>query len=263
MHDERSQSVIPDAGAASDAVTIPPAMLTWQRDLMASARRVSACVVGGLVMGAVVGGIVGRLAMLVLRLTSDSSLHGVNTDDGFIIGRFSGDSLFLLIFTSILGVLGGILYLAVRPWLPERRRAALAGVFGAVVGGAFFIRPDGLDFTRLDPLPLAVVMFIALPAVYGVTMSLLVERLLREDSGWSRSRAWFLGLIPLVAIAALGPLGVGVLVVMIGLWAIHRWSPEATSLLRSSAAVWIGRTVLLALTALGLVALVGDIDQVL
>jgi hypothetical protein len=237
--------------------------MTWQQDLMASARRVSACIVGGFLMGGVIGGIGGRLAMFVLRLTSDSSLHGAKTDDGFIIGRFSGDSLFLLIFTSGLGVLGGILYLAVRSWLPQRRRAVLAGVFGGVVGGAFFIRPDGLDFTRLDPLPLAVAMFITLPAVYGVTMSLLVERLLREDSGWSRSRVWFLGLIPLVAIGAFGPLGIGVLVVMIGLWAIHRWSPEATSLLRSLAVVWIGRAVLLALTALGLVRLIEDIDQVL
>jgi hypothetical protein len=214
-------------------------------------------------MGATVGGIGGRLAMLVLRVTSDPSLAGMKTDDGFIIGRFSPDTMFLLVFTSVLGVLGGILYLAVRPWLPEGWRAWIAGVFGGVVGGATFIRPDGLDFTRLDPLPLAVAMFIALPAVYGVTMSLLVERLLPQDSRWGGSWVWFLGLLPLVAIAAFGPLGVGVLLVMIGLWAIHRWSPETTSLLRSAPVVWIGRTVLLALTALGLVALIKDIDQVL
>src|SRR5712691_6826130 len=125
------------------------AVATWQQDLAASARRVSACIVGGFVMGALVGGIGGMLAMLV---TSESSLHGLKTDDGFIIGRFSGDSLFLLIFASVLGVLGEILYLAVRSWLPERHRAALAGVFGGVAGGALFIRPNGLDFTRLDPL---------------------------------------------------------------------------------------------------------------
>src|SRR5205809_456711 len=135
MPDERGQSVIRDAGAASGPVTLPPSAVTWQQDLMASARRISACIAGGFSMGAVVGGIGGRLAMLVLRLTSDSSLHGLKTDDGFIIGRFSGDSLFLLGFTSALGGLGGILYLAARSWLPERRRAALAGVFGGVVGG--------------------------------------------------------------------------------------------------------------------------------
>jgi hypothetical protein len=263
MHDERGQSVLPDADAASAPATMPESPVTWQQDLMASGRRVSAGIVGGLLMGAAVGGIGGRLAMFVLRLTSDPSLRGMETDDGFIIGRFSGDTMFLLVFTSVLGVLGGTLYLAVRSWLPEGWRASLAGVFGGVVGGAIFIRPDGLDFTRLDPLPLAVVMFIALPAIYGVTMSLLVERLLRQDSRWSRSRAWFLGSLPLVAIVAVGPLGVGVIVVMSGLWAIHRWSPETTSILRSRIVVWIGRAILLTLTALGLVAVIKDIDQVL
>jgi len=213
--------------------------------------------------GAIVGGVGGRLAMLVLRLTSDPSLSGAKTDDGFIIGRFSGDSLFLLIFTTGLGVLGGILYLAVRSWLPERWRAALTGVFGGVVGGALFIRPGGLDFTLLDPLPLAIAMFIALPAMYGVGMSLLVERLLRPGSSWSRSRAWIIGLIPLLAIAAFGALGIGVLLVMATLWSIHRWSPETASLMHSGTVLWIGRAVLLAVTGLGLVATIKDIDQVL
>ena len=214
-------------------------------------------------MGAIVGGIGGRLAMLALRVTSDPSVRGMKTDDGFIIGRFSGDTMFLLVFTSLLGVLGGIVYLAVRPWLPEGWRASLAGVCGGIVGGAIFIRPEGLDFTRLDPLPLAVAMFIGLPAFYGVTMSLLVERLLRQGSRWSRSRAWVVGLLPLVALAAFGSLGVGAIAVMSGLWAIRRWSPETTSLLRSKIVVWLGRTVLLTLIAFGLVGLIKDVDQVL
>lgn len=243
--------------------TDAPPEMTWQQDLKVSARRVSAGVVGGLVAGAVVGGVVGRFGMFVLRVTSDASLHGVKTDDGFIIGRLSRESLFLLIATATLGVLGGILYIAVRAWLPERQRAALAGVFGGIVGGALVISPDGLDFTRLEPLPLAVAMFIALPALYGVTMSMFVERLLREDSKFNRSRGSFLGLIPLLAIVASGPLGIVLLVLMFGLWALHRWMPEAASLVRSTAVVWTGRAILLAVTGLGLVGLVEDIDQVL
>ena len=237
--------------------------VTWQDDLMSSTRPLSAGVVGGLVTGAVVGGIGGRLAMFVLRLTSDPSLHGAETDDGFIMGQISGATLFLLIVTSVLGVLAGVLYLAVRTWFPLRRRAALAGIFGGIVGGALLIRPGGTDFTLLDPLPLAIVMFVALPAICGVVMSLLVERLLREDSGFSRSRSWFVGLIPLIALAFLGPLGLGVLAVLIGLWAIHRWTPRVASLWRSVPVVWIGRAGLLAVTALSLVALVRDIDQIL
>src|SRR2546428_2767416 len=150
------------------------AVATWQQDLAASARRVSACIFGGFLMGALVGGIGGRLAMLALRVTSESSLHGLKTDDGFIIGRFSGDSLFLLIFASVLGVLGGILYLAVRSWLPERHRAALAGVFGGGAGRAAFIRPNGPDLTRLDPLSLAGGVVLPPAPGSGVTTRLLV-----------------------------------------------------------------------------------------
>jgi hypothetical protein len=263
MHDDKGQSVISNVGNVSDPETNASSEMAWQQDLAASARRVSAGVVGGLVMGAVIGGIGGRFAMFVLRLTSDPSLHGLKTDDEFTIGRFSGETLFLLIFASVLGVIGGLLYLGVRTWLPERRRAALVGVFGGIVGGTIFIRPDGIDFTRLDPLPLAIVMFIALPAIYGVMMGLFVERLLREDSGLSRSRVWFLGLIPLVAIGAFGPLGIGVLVLMFALWSIHRWVPEASALLRSPTIAWLGRAILFAVTALGLVRLIDDIDQVL
>lgn len=253
-------TLVTDAGSADQPVT--PAA-TWLHDLLASARRLSAGVVGGLATGAVIGGIGGRLAMLVLRLTSDPSLHGLPTDDGFTIGRFSGETLFLVLATGALGILGGVVYLAVRPWLPERWRAALVGVFGGVVGGAVFIRPDGIDFTRLDPLPLAIAMFIALPAIYGVAMSLLVERLLRSNPGASGPWGWLLGLLPLVAFGATGPIGVGLLLLMFGLWWLHRWVPEVAIMWRSSTAAWIGRAALVAVTMWGLVSLVDDIDQVL
>jgi hypothetical protein len=245
--------------AAIDA----PSQTTWQQDLLASARRVSAGVVGGLATGALIGGVGGRLAMFVLRLTSDPSLHGLKTDDGFTIGRFSGETLFLVLATAALGVIGGVVYLAVRPWLPERWRAALTGVFGGIVGGALFISPDGLDFTLLEPLPLAIVMFIVLPAIYGVAMSLLVERLLRSDPGAGTSWGWLFGLLPLVAFGAAGPLGLGLILLMFGAWWVHRAVPDVASLWRSPTVVWIGRAALLAVTARSLLTLVADIDQIL
>jgi hypothetical protein len=245
------------------AVIDAPSQVTWQQDLLASARRVSAGVVGGLATGALIGGIGGRLAMFVLRLTSDPSLHGLKTDDEFTIGRFSGETMFLVLVTAGLGVIGGLVYLAVRPWLPERWRAALAGLFGAIVGGAAFIRPDGIDFTRLDPLPLAIVMFTALPAIYGVAMSLFVERLLRSNPEAGGSWGWLLGLLPLAAFVATGPLGLGLLLLMFGVWWVHRSVPDAATLWRSPTVVWIGRAILLAVTARGLVSLVADIDQIL
>ena len=139
----------------------------------------------------------------------------------------------------------------------------LVGVFGGIVGGALFISPDGIDFTRLDPLPLAIVMFIALPAIYGVAMSLFVERLLRSSSAVGASWGWLFGLLPLVAFGAAGPLGIGLILLMFGVWWIARSAPDAATLWRSPTITWIGRAILLAVTARGLVSLVDDIDQIL
>lgn len=72
----------------------------------------------GLVCGALVGGLAGRLAMLVLRLTSDPSLRGLKTDDDFVIGAITPATLFLLFSTAAFGMFGGAVYLALRGWLP-------------------------------------------------------------------------------------------------------------------------------------------------
>lgn len=237
--------------------------VTWQQDLTSRARRVSTAVVAGLSMGAMIGGIGGRIAMFVLRVTSDVALHGAETDDGFVIGQISGATLFLVIATSVLGVFGGIFYLGVRSWLPERWRAALFGVFGGIVGGAVVIRPGGIDFTLLDPLPLAIAMFIALPAIYGVAVGRLIERWLREGAGPGASPAWTFGLIPLLALAFLGPVGIGLAVLVLALWIVHRRAPRIASLWGSPAVVWIGRAGLLAVSAVALASLVRDISQII
>ena len=236
--------------------------VTWQQDLTTRARRVSTAVVAGLSMGALIGGIGGRIAMFVLRVTSDASLHGAETDDGFIIGQVSGATLFLVIATSVLGVFGGIFYLAVRSWVPERWRAALFGVFGGIVGGAGVIRPGGIDFTLLDPLPLAITMFITLPGIYGVVVSRLIERGLRADSGPGASQAWVLGLIPLMLLGFIGPIGLGVAAVIPALWIVHRTAPRIASLWGSPPVVWIGRAGLIAVTAVALASLGRDITQI-
>lgn len=170
--------------------------------------------------------------------------------------------MFLVVATGFLGVLGGIFYIAVRSWLPERR-AALFGVFGGIFGGALVIRPDGIDFTLLDPLVLAIAMFIALPAIYGVVVSRLIERWLRRDSGPGASRAWIIGLIPLLLLGLTGPVGIGLAVVMLVLWMVHRTDPRIASLWRSPVVVWIGRAALIAVTAVSLVSLFRDITQIL
>jgi hypothetical protein len=125
------------------------------------------------------------------------------------------------------------------------------------------IRPDGIDFTLLEPLALAIAMFIALPAIYGVAVSRLIERWLLRDSGAGSSRAWIVGLLPLLLLVLTGPVGIVLSVVMLVLWMVHRTDQRIASLWRSPVVVWIGRATLIAVTAVSLVSLFRDITQIL
>ncbi|MGH2730250.1 MAG: hypothetical protein ACRDJI_06515 [Actinomycetota bacterium] len=217
---------------------------------------------GGLIPGAVIGGIGGRLAMLVLRLTSDSSLHGLKTDDEFVVGKFSGETFFLVLFTTALGVLGGLFYLGARGWIPERHRALVMGLLAAAVGGSVVIRPDGIDFTLLEPLWLAVVMFIALPALYGVAMSMLVERFLVRAESHDETQSWVAALLPLAVLLIAGPFGLLFVLIAVLVWNVSRRFPLG-EFWNSAAVIWVGRTALVVVGVLALTTLVKDVGDVL
>jgi hypothetical protein len=201
--------------------------------------------------------------MFVLRLTSDPALRGLKTDDDFTIGVFSGATLFLVIVTTVLGILGGLVYLVVRGWLPERARPWLFGGLTGIVGGATVIRPGGIDFTLLDPLGLAVALFIALPAAYGVAVSLLVERFLADRSAFSRSKALIAGFVLLLPLGFFGLIGVAVLALILAAVLLGRAAPEMASLWTSPPVAWIGRAGLVAVAILWGAALVRDVIEVL
>jgi len=234
---------------------------SWKDDLAAVAKPLTAARSAGFVAGLTIGGVGGRLAMFVLRLTSDPALRGLETDDGFTIGVFSGATLFLVFLTAIAGAVGGVAYLAVRAWLPERARPWLFGTLTGVVGGALVIRPDGIDFTLLEPLWLAVVMFVALPASYGVAVSLLAERFLASDSAFTGPWAWVAGLVLLLPLGLFGPAGVAVLAVIVAALFLSRSAPQIGLLWTSAALAWIGRAGLLAVGALAAAALLRDITE--
>ena len=240
-----------------------PSGLTWKHDLKAKARRLSAAAAAGFLTGAAIGGIGGRLAMFVLRLTSDPALRGLKTDDDFTIGVFSGATMFLLVFTALGGMVGGIFYLVVRSWLPKSARPWIFGAFTAVVGGALVIRPDGIDFTLLEPLWLAVVMFIALPAAYGVAVSLLAERFLASDSAFAGPWAWIAGPVLLLPLGLFGPAGLAVIALIVAAFFLSRSAPQIGSLWTSAPVAWIGRAGLVAIGALAAASLLRDVTEIL
>ena len=185
----------------------------------------------------------------------------MRTDDGFTIGRFSTETIFLLGVTAGLGVLGGLFYLIVRGWIPERWRVLAMTVFFGLVGGGGLISPHGLDFNALAPLSLAVAMFVAIPVAYGASMSWLTERMLREGSTMQTRRwAWVAGLMPL---ALANIVGILVLVVAWVILVVGRSAPEVAAAWRSRATTWIGRGLLVTAAVLGGAGLVRDSLEIL
>ena len=204
--------------------------LTW-KELSSPGRR-SPPALSGSPPGLLIGGVGGRLAMFLLRLTSDPALRGAKTDDGFTIGVFRPE-LFLLGVTAGLGILGGLFYLIVRGWIPGRWRIVVMTVYVGLVGGAGLIRPDGLDFRALSPLPLAVAMFVAIAAAYGAVMPWLTERMLRDGSLMHRGWTSIVGLLPL---AAANIAGILVLLIAIVVFLVRRSVPSTVEAWRSPVA---------------------------
>lgn len=229
-----------------------------KQDALAFVRQVSAGLLAGAVSGLLIGGVGGRLAMFVLRLTSDPRLIGRETDDGFRIGEFTGDTMFLVLLAGAIGVLAGVFYLAIRTWLPAGARWLWFGLLGGIVGGTAIVHPGGIDFTVLGPLPLAIAMFVLIPGAAGAVIALLTERLLRPGSRFRSGRLWLLGLLLIVPLLIAGSVGLLIAIVATIVFFVGRSSPTVRRAASSQAATWVVRVALL---AWGGYALVGLVDE--
>lgn len=215
---------------------VPPARI--QHDVVPALRLLAVGAAAGAVGGLVAGGVLGRLAMRLLTVTSPPGVLGALTDDGARVGEISlSGSLALAAFTTILGATAGLVHLTARRILPadHRRRvllfAALCGTFGgalAVHDGASF------DFSRLAPQWLAVALFVALPAVGGAMIAALVEHWDRPGcpGGWRGSWPVAIGVLAMVpAYFAYVP-AIVVVSVVVGVPALRRaWRSRAVTVL--------------------------------
>ena len=220
----------------------------------------------GVPTGVVVAGLGSRVAMLVLRLTSDASVVGMQSDDDFTIGHFTlGGTYNLLVIGALVGIIGSAAYQWVRPWLigPRWFRYATVGLASGAVVGSMLIHADGIDFRVLTPTWLAIATFVALPFVFAVSIAWTVDRIDRRDSFASRGRVrWCVAALcvllfpPTVLLLAISAL------VLVG-WVSSRnvlaqmpSTRRATWLTLGMRAVWLGVAVV------GLVALVNDIREI-
>jgi hypothetical protein len=249
--------VIPDGAARAPCVDEANFRATFLRVL----RRAWLAAAAGGVAGFVVGGIGGRLAMLVLRLTSDERVvGGVESDDGFTIGRFSFATVFLLLLTTALGAAAGLAYAAVRPAFPTGIRRACWATFCGAIGGSALVHKDGVDFRFLEPVMLAIALFVIIPVGGAWTMAWLMDR---WERWWiaDRRRTAVASLFALPgAIAGIGMLIAAVLVV----GAAVAFTSQRASLQRVTQHVALRAAVCIGLTMLAMIGvrdLAGDIAE--
>lgn len=237
----------PDRRAITDRVA------PW---LVQDVRRIAAVSAAGFVAGFVVNGWGSRFAMMLLAKLNPQATGRIS-DDGFRMGQFVlGDTLGLVAFTTLLGVVGGLLFLVVRDlrFGPAWFRTASMTVGPAVVVGSMLVHTDGVDFRILEPVWLAIALFVALPGLFAYAVSKLADRWLDEGSRFLRgARGWWVPLLllvpfwPLLVVAGLGLL----------FHAIYR-DAGVRKLLPPRAVAGVARVGLVAVFVLALGALVRD-----
>lgn len=152
---------------------------------LAAVRTVAVAALAGAVSGFLAGGIVGRLAMRLLALTSPEIAQGRLTDDAARVGQFTlGGSVGLGLALAVVGAILGIGYVPLRRALPDARSARIGrtALLTAAIGGALLVHDHpSFDYSILQPAWLAVVLFIAIPGFYGAGLAFLVERYAAPD----------------------------------------------------------------------------------
>ncbi|MGY0385737.1 hypothetical protein ACWZJV_02125 [Nocardioides sp. WG-D5] len=148
------------------------------RQFLDGPARVLAVLLAGGILGALIGGVGGRVVMYLLIRLSPAA-DGVTSDDGFEMGRFTlSGSLNLVGVGMVLGLVGAVLYLLVRwllfgPWWFRVLSVTLASGVGV---GNIIVHTDGVDFSLLQPALVSVLAFVAVPAAYGAALTVVAER---------------------------------------------------------------------------------------
>lgn len=137
---------------------------------------VRAGIISGAIVGAAIGGVGGRIVMRIVYLIDQSS-DGAKTDFATVGEITLGGTFSLMMLSTIAGIIGGFLYIALRRWLP------LSGVprgvfFGLLMAfGPGVIALGEVDLQIFEPAVPVYWMFVALIVLYGVGVVMLTDRI--------------------------------------------------------------------------------------
>ncbi|HET7829771.1 MAG TPA: hypothetical protein VFL03_09425 [Candidatus Limnocylindrales bacterium] len=134
----------------------------------------------GLVVGLVLAGIGGRLAMRAAALLEPDAA-GLRTENGNVIGAITPEgTLALVVFAGLLfGIVVGALWVVMRPWLPRSpgMRALTAVPIALAMGSTGLISATNPDFMILGRNLGIVLLLVVLVALFGPAI-VLAETLL-------------------------------------------------------------------------------------
>ncbi len=178
-----------------------------QRAIEAFARTVAIGALSGFVIGLIAGGVGSRLAMRVSGILTEPAFRSVLTENDNVVGEITvGGTAMLILLGGIFGAAGGLLYVAMRPWVAEagRWRGLVFGVVILAILGSLIIEADNPDFHQFGPPVVNVATFASLFVFFGLLLP-SSERLLRALPPPSLS-SW---LIPLPIPAKWSVFGLG------------------------------------------------------
>jgi len=180
---------------------------TYRRGIEAFARTVIIGALTGFVAGLIAGGVGSRLAMRISGILTEPAFRRVLTENDNVVGEITvGGTAVLILLGGIFGAAGGLLYVAMRPWVAEagRWRGLVFGVVILAILGSLIIEADNPDFHQFGPPVVNVATFASLFVFFGLLLP-TSERLLRALPPPSLS-SW---LIPLPIPAKWSVFGLG------------------------------------------------------
>ena len=192
-------------------------------------------------------------------------MHGVRSDDDFVIGKVTiGGTYNLLQIGAAVGIIGAGVYMLVAPWLigPVWFRRLTTGLASAVVAGSMLVHDKGIDFHVLQPTWLAIGLFVALPGLFGIAIAAAVDAVRRPDTWTARGRRrWALVIVSvacfpatlLIVMVAVVVTAFGEVLRAAGVLRIVRGLPAHALVIRS---LW------LLIAVAGLIALINDITAI-
>ena len=183
-------------------------------------RAVGIACLAGVLAGIAVAGIGGRVLMRVSAVLAGPESIGMRTDNGNIVGAITvPGTIALVVFAGVAnGLIGGLVYAALRPWLAALGRGAAVG-FGVVLLAALgfvVITPDNPDFRRFGPAAVSIAMFALIYVLFGALVVWLHAALDRFTPGRrSGGRTGIGGIALAIAVALAGLLALFVLTALV------------------------------------------------